>query len=131
MYKLTVIGSEEAIYDSVSNPLPEGEVYFHTHQILWKDDIQIGRIFIGKDWAKLMLGTNKPIDIPRTKFQELFLRDAQIVEMVFNAVNVARVQMFPKKECKLVLKDNYKCVRLYKKVNKKFIFYADLVYELK
>lgn len=131
MYKLAIIDSDEAIYDSVSTPLPEGEVYFHTHQILWKDDIQIGRIFIGKNFAKLMLGNNKPINIPRDKFQELFMKDAHIVEMIFNAQEVSRAKLFPGKEYVFMLKGNYKSIRLYRKVDNEFIFYADLVYVLK
>lgn len=131
MYKLTVIGSDEAIYDSVSNPLPESEVYFHTHQILWKDDIQIGRVFIGSKFVKLMLGSNNPITIPRDKFQELFMKDAQIVEMIFSAHEVSRAKLFPGKEYKFFLKNKYRAIRLCQKIGDKFMFYADLVYELK
>lgn len=131
MYKLTVMDSDEPIYDSVSNPIPEGEIYFHTHQILWKDDIQVGRICIDKKFAKLMLGENKPISIPRNKFQKLFMRDAQLVEMIFSAIEVSRVNLFPDRKCPLTLNGNYRFVRLYKKVDEKFTFYGDLVYKLK
>lgn len=131
MYKLTVMDNSESIYDSVSNPLPKCEVYFHTHQTLWKDDIQIGRIYIDKKFAKLMLGTNKPINIPRDIFQELFMKDAQIVELIFHAVEVSKVQMFTKKVYQIIPKKNYKFVRLYKKESNTFSFYADLVYKLK
>ena len=131
MYKLTVMDSFESIYDSVFNPLPEGEVYFHTHQMLWKDNIQIGRIFIGKNFARLILGTNTPINIPRDKFQELFMKDAPIVEMIFNAIEISRVKMFNKNGYRLASHGKHKLARLYQSTGNKFNFYADLIYDLK
>ena len=91
MYKLTEIGNRTAIYDSESNPLPEGTVYFHTHQMLWKDDIFLGRIFIDSHEVRLMM--NGTITFLRNKFQELFMRDAPIVELIFNANEVERVEL--------------------------------------
>ena len=91
MYKLTECGSTDAIYDYQEHPLPEGEVYFHTHQMLWKDDILLGRVYIGSDSVKLML--TDVLTIPRNEFQKLFMEDTQIVNLIFHAKEVNRVEL--------------------------------------
>lgn len=120
------------VYDTVHNTLPEGEIYFHTHQQLWKDDISLGKIYISDECARLTLGVNEAITIPRNEFQRLFMTDAPIVQMIFSAEEVSSVRMIFYKNHHYFRSNKNRISRLYKHSddNEKQ-FYADIYYTLK
>lgn len=128
MYKLTEYGSRSPIYDSENNFPPEGAVYFHTHQLLWKDDILLGRIFIDDKTAKLILGGT--LTIPRKRFQEILMRNAPIVELIFNANEVERAKLVLKKAKAInTIDPNQRSVELHDYATSQF--YGYLYYWLK
>ena len=128
MYKLTELGTRIPVYDSESNPLPEGKVYFNTHQMLWKDDVFLGRVFIDADEVKLMI--NGSLTIPRDVFQELFMKDAPIVELIYKANEVDKVELVLDKEKSIdTVSDNLRSAELSDYASYKF--YGYLYYWLK
>ena len=131
MYKITVMDDPTPIYDSINTPLPNGEVYFHTHQMLWKNNVKLGRIAIGKTHVKLILGDNKPITFPRNTFQELFMNDAQIVALIFAANEVKSVQLILHQKNHIFSSHDIRSARLYKLEEQSYTFYGDIVFTLK
>lgn len=132
MYKLTIMDDTSAIYDSANNPLPDGDVYFHTHQMLWKDNVQIGWISISKNFAKLRLGYDSVITIPREKFQQLFMNDATIIELIFSGMEVKSVRLITNRTNHVVLKSNARFIRLYQLDSyNNLVFFSDIFYTLK
>ena len=127
MYKVTQLGSFEAVYDSAENLLPEGAVYFHTHQLLWKDDILLGRVFIDDNLVTLRIDNNPPITFDRKSFQELFERDVHIVELLFHSNEIRRVDLKLKKQTKRKQNHCY-ATRLYRLKETGDEFYGELFY---
>ncbi len=128
MYKLTVVGDNSAVYDSDTNPLPEGEVYFHTHQSLWKDNVNLGRVIIGKDVVLLFFGNNPSIIIPRDKFQEIFTGDFPIESFFCACPQIKRFKIYYKPETNYISTPIYSA-RLYQEPDR--TFFADVYYLLK
>ena len=128
MYKLTVAGDDSAIYDSDSNPLPEGEVYFHTSQHLWKNNVILGRVIIGKETVLFFLGINPPIQLPRDKFQKIFMGDFPIESIFCASPQIKRFKIHYKPETNYISTPIHSARLYYEPSNE---FFADIYYLLK
>ena len=127
MYRVTEEGTNKEKYNS-STPLPDNLIVGEFN--LWQEDVRIGRLTLDNANVNVTLDDDEvPVHFQRDVFEELFHRDAHLVELLYRSDDLKRVELrFKKQKRQPKSHGKFHAIRLFKETSVGPEFYGDLYY---